>query len=59
MWYHIIYAVIMIKRNITDVLAYVTIASAFLTIFAHTEDPIMGSNPGLYYKIQYMIAFWL
>ncbi len=45
--------------NITAVLAYVTIALAFLTIFAHTEDPIMGSNPGLYYKIQYMIAFWL
>lgn len=24
-----------------------------------TEDPVMGLNPGLYYKIQYMIAFRL
>lgn len=45
--------------NITAVLAYVTIALAFLTIFAQSENSILGSNPGLYYKIQYMIAFWL
>lgn len=45
--------------NVTVTLAFITLALSFLTIFAHTEDAVVSTNPALFYKIQHMIAFWL
>ncbi len=45
--------------NVTGLLTAATIAMAFLSIFAHTEDAIVSTNPELYYGIEHMIAFWL
>ncbi len=45
--------------GIVLVLSVVSVAMAFLRIFAHTEDSIMNANPVLYYSVQHLIAFWL
>lgn len=37
----------------------VTLLSAFLRIFAHSEDAIQNANPALYYQVQSLIAFWM
>jgi len=37
----------------------VTLLSAFLRIFAHSEDAISSANPALYYQVQSLIAFWM
>lgn len=36
-----------------------TLLSAFLRIFAHSEDAIQSANPALYYQVQSLIAFWM
>lgn len=43
----------------TLILSAVTLAVAFLTIFAHTENSIETANPMLYYTMQHLIAFWM
>ena len=45
--------------NVTGLLTAATIVMAFLSIFAHTEDAVVSTNPELYYGIEHMIAFWL
>lgn len=45
--------------NITVCLSFITLAFSFLSVFAHTEDAVVSTNPDLYYSIQYMIAFWM
>lgn len=37
----------------------ITLAFAFLRIFAHSEDSIQSANPALYYQIRSLIAFWM
>ncbi len=45
--------------SIVTVLTVVSLALAFLRIFAHSEDSIQAANPTLYYTVQHLIAFWL
>lgn len=36
-----------------------TLLFVFLRIFAHSEDSIRYANPALYYRVQYLISFWM
>ena len=47
-----------LQRLVAAVCA-VTLLSAFLRIFAHSEDAIRSANPALYYQVQSLIAFWM
>ena len=45
--------------KLTLAVSAVTLAIAFLTIFAHEEDSIQSAYPQLYYTVQHLIAFWM
>lgn len=45
--------------RVITALVLLTLAFAVLSIFARTEDSIRAADPAVYYKLQYMIAFWL
>lgn len=45
--------------HVVTALMLLTIAFSFMTIFAKNDNPVETANPGLYYSIQHMIAFWL
>ena len=47
-----------LQRLVAAVCA-VTLLSAFLRIFAHSEVAIRSANPALYYQVQSLIAFWM
>ena len=40
------------------ILCAATLAFAFLSIFAHSEDSIMEANPLVYHTLRHLIAFW-
>lgn len=46
-------------RRLVVTACAVTLLSAFLRIFAHSEDAVQNANPALYYQIQSLIAFWM